>query len=196
MQRQIIAGAVALVLGGCAGELEMRGVARQSSAILTDYRTSVRAFAAGQTALNAANESNLDQLARLRDVRQAEISARVSSWKLGADDYALRRFSAISEAGAAEVLANAAPWRDTPPPPDLALDSAQIDAVIKQLVELQRPVSLERRLGDLVDYGTAVRKTYRKGIADAAIATEQAADEAEAQAAEIINQIASEPAPN
>ena len=156
--------AFALCLPGCAGELELQRVAGQSGAVLSTYRGSVRDFAAGQNALNAANESRAVQLGRMRAIRSAEVDARVASWKLGGDAPALRRFAVISETTAEQVLANAGPAPEPTKVPALAYDSGEIDGIIKQLVELQKPVTTAQRLDDLLAYGSALRDAYRTAI--------------------------------
>lgn len=176
--------ALLLLLTGCAGQVEMQHVAGKSSAILSTYRTSVRDFAAGQNALNAANESRLVQLAKMRDMRRAEIDTRVASWRLGGDDKAVERLAILSEASADEVLANAGLDASIAVVPALAYDSSGVDAIIKQLVELQKPVSTKQRLENLLTYGEALRDAYKTAIDKAKGDGVDAANETNASAAE------------
>ena len=187
--------ALALSLSGCAGELELQHVSGRSSAVLSAYRTSVREFAAGQNALNHANASRLLQLGQMREMRRAEIATRVASWRLGGDEVALRRFTVAGEAAAEQVLANAGPPPAPAKVPALAYDSGEVDAVIKQLVELQKPVTAAQRLKDLLAYGTALRDDYRAAIdkakgdtAEAEGATKAAAKEEEIVQAKVTPQ--------
>lgn len=182
--RSLLPISLLIVLAACAGELEMRQVAGQSNAILSTYRTSVREFAAGQNGLNAANESRLVQLAKMRAMRQAEIDARVASWRLSGDKRALERFAVLGEASAEQVLANAG---DPPSPvavPQLTYDAAAVDAIIKQLVTLQKPVTTQQRLEDLLAYGGALRTAYKEAIEKAEKDAGAAEGETSAAAAE------------
>ncbi len=154
----------AIALSGCAGEPEMRMVAGQSATILTTYRNSVRDFAAGQTALNNANERRLDQLRGQRADREAEIANRRDGWELGGKKEALRRFAATSRVRAEDVLADMAPRLPSTPPSALTFDAGSVDAIVKQLVTLRKPVTLERRLEDLVAFGTKLRARYRDNL--------------------------------
>lgn len=178
--RIILPSALLLLLQGCAGEIELRQVAGQSNAILSTYRTAVRDFAVGQTALNAANESRLLQLKRMREMREAEIEARVASWRLGGDDKALKRFAVLGDASADQVLASAESPAAPATAPALAYDGAPLDAILKQLVELQKPISAQQRLEDLVAYGSDLSDAYKAAIE--AAKTDAAGAEAEANA--------------
>jgi hypothetical protein len=182
--RPFLPATLLLLLPACAGELEMQHVAGQSSAILSTYRTSVRDFAAGQNGLNAANESRLAQLSKMREMRRAEIDARVASWRLGGDDTALNRFAIVGEASAEQVLANTGPAPGPATVPALTYDSAGVDAIIKQLVELQKPVTTGQRLEDLIAYGGALRDAYRAAIDEAKTDTADAESKTTGTAAE------------
>lgn len=162
----------------------MQHVAGKSSAILSTYRTSVRDFAAGQNALNAANESRLVQIAKMRDMRRAEIDTRVASWRLGGDDKAVKRLAILEEASADQVLANAGLEASTAVIPALVYDSGGVDAIIKQLVDLQKPVGTKQRLENFLAYGEALRDAYKTSIDKAKGDAADAAGETNASAAE------------
>lgn len=157
----------ALPLAGCAGQIEMQKVAGQSATILTTYRNSVREFAAGQTALNAANEQRLDQIRAQMADREGEIANRRDSWELAGNKEALRRFGVVSKVRADDVLADMAPRLPTPPPTALSYDSAGTDAVLKQLVSLGKPTTPKQQLQDLVVFGTKLRERYRANLKEA-----------------------------
>lgn len=179
-------------LAGCAGEAEMRSVSGQTAEILTAYRSSLQQFAASQTRLNAVTEARLDRLKQMRETRQAEISARVDSWKLADDEEALLQLGVVSSTGASEVLANANPQLPSPGLPALKYEPAEVDALIKPLLELKKPVTPRQRVEQLIAYGSAVRDAYEKDLAAAAAsaattatATAQKADQEEKAQAEL-----------
>lgn len=185
LNRHLATLALSLALPACAGQVEMQRVAGQSSAILSTYRSSVRDFAAGQNALNAANENRLVQLGRMRAMRRAEVDVRTASWRLAGDAEAQRRMAVISEMTADQILANAGPAPQPAKVPTLTYDSGDVDAIIKQLVELQKSESTAQRLDELLAYGSALREAYGKAIDDAKGDAEKAGDtatEAEASA--------------
>jgi len=159
-----IAIAAALPLSACAGQVEMRRVAGQSATILTTYRNSVRDFAAGQTALNIANEQRLDQLRNETADREAEIANRRDGWDLAGDKEALRRFAVVSKVKGDDVLADMAPRLPTTPPAALSYDSSNTDAVLKRVISLGKPITVEQQLQDLVAFGTKLRERYRDNL--------------------------------
>lgn len=165
--------ASALLTAGCAGETEMRQVAGRSGAVLTQYRAALGEFVAGQSAINAANESRLEQLRMLAQDRRGEIATRVTTWRLSGNEAALRRFQVVSESGSDDALAAAGPAPVRPTPAELKFDSKEVDAVIKSLVDLQKPVDAQQRLETLIAFSKPILQTLET---DTGVATEKAGD--------------------
>jgi hypothetical protein len=183
--RTLIASLLPLaLLAGCAGEVEMRSVSGQTAAILNTYKGALGQFAGAQSALNAATEDRIGRLRRLREARLAEISTRADSWKLADQKHALDQLGVLGASGPDEMLANANPQLPTPGLPALKYDSGEVDAVIKPLLELKKPVTPRKRVEQLIAYGTAVRTSFEKSIAEATQSTRDAAVATSANAAE------------
>jgi hypothetical protein len=164
----------------------MRTVAGQSATILTVYRNSVRDFASRQNALNASNEQRLDQLRTETADREGEIANIRDGWDLAGNKEALRRLAAVSKVKADDVLTDMAPRLPTRPPPDLTYDSAGADAVLKELVNLGKPISLEQQLHDLVAYGTRLRERYQANLKEASGDAAKAQGEAGGAALQLV----------
>lgn len=176
-----------LMLAGCAGETEMRTVSGATAEIMSQYRSSMNEFAAAQTRLNSATEARLYRLRQMRETRQAEIGARVDSWKLADDQEALLEFEVISKAGPDEMLANANPQLPSPQLPALKYDSAEADVLIKQLIELKKAVTPRQRVEQLIAYGGAVRDDYEKNMSEATSAAAENAAATEAETKDRVN---------
>lgn len=182
-----------LALSGCAGEPEMRMVAGQSATIFTTYRNSVRDFAAGQTAINNANERRLDELRGQKVDRESEIANRRDGWELAGNKEALRRLGVVSRVQADAIIADMVPRMPTPPPAALTFDAAAVDTLVKQLVTLRKPMTPEERFQDLVAYGTKLRERYRANLKEASEDAAEATGEASAAATGLL---ATEDAPD
>lgn len=165
--RLLITASISLALAGCAGEAELRSVSGQSAKMLTGYNKSLRSFATGQSALNAATEARIQNFEAMRRERLGEIGARVDTWKYLGDDEALRRFEVAGAASADDLIAAATPQLPAQNLPSLKFDDAEVGQVIKQLVELQKPVTVRERIQSLVAFGTAVREEYKKDTDEA-----------------------------
>lgn len=172
MNRSITTIIAIAFLSGCAGEAEMQSVSGQTAAILNDYRSALQEFAASQSRLNATTEARLMRLGQLRETRRAEINARVDSWKLAGDDEALLQVGVISGTSAEEMLANASPQLPPPGLPALKYDSAEVDALIRPLIELKKPASAKRRAQQLFAYFVSADEAFHaKDLANATSAT-------------------------
>ncbi len=160
---------------GCAGEVEMQSVSGQTAAILSTYKGSLQQFANAQSELNAATEARIGRFRRMREARLTEISARADSWKLAKQEHALRQLEVLGSSGADEMLANANPQLAPPGLPALKYESGEVDAVIKRLIELKKPMTARQRAEQLIAYGTAVRTSYNESMTGAAASTGQVA---------------------
>lgn len=158
---------LSVLLAGCGGEKELRSVSAQSAKMLTSYEKSLRDFAAGQSALNAETEARIQRFEGMRLEREAELSARVDTWKYIDDKASLHRLSVIAANDADDLIAAATPRLPPPGLPALKFDTGHVGEVVKQLVELQKPLTLEQRISHLVAYGAAVRKDFNEDIAAA-----------------------------
>jgi hypothetical protein len=149
----------------------MRTVSAQSAKMLTGYSNSLRDFAAGQTALNAETEARIQRFDGMRLERESEISARVDSWRYLDDEAALGRLEVVASNDADDLIAAASPQLPPPGLPALKFDTAAVGAVVKKLVELQQPLTLEQRVAQFVAYGTAVRDALKEDLDEAAADT-------------------------
>jgi hypothetical protein len=175
----------AAALAGCAGEAELRSVSGQSAKMLTSYNKSLRAFAAGQSALAAATEARIQRFEAMRRDRQSEVGARVDTWKYLDDKPALHRFEVVGAASADDLIAAATPQLPPEGLPALKFEDAEVGQVIKQLVELQKPVTIQERVEDLIAFGTAVRSEYNGDVDEASGETAAAAEVAAAGEASV-----------
>lgn len=164
---RLIATSLFVVVGGCAGQPQLRSVSGQSAAIMTTYKSSLRGFAASQTTLNAATEARINRFKAMRQQRAAEIAARVDGWRYGRNEDALRKFEVIGGVGADEMLRAANPQLPPAALPALKYDSGETETVIKQLVELQKPPTLRQRLTHLIAFGTALRDKFNEDVSEA-----------------------------
>lgn len=164
---RLLATSLFLLIGGCAGEPQLRSVSSQSAAIMTTYKTSLRGFAASQTSLNASTEGRINRFKAMRQQRAAEIAARVDGWRYARNEEALRKFEVIGGVGADEMLRAANPQLPPAALPALKYDGGETEAVIKQLVDLQKPPTLRQRLIHLAGFGVAVRDSFNKDVAEA-----------------------------
>ncbi len=164
-----------LLLGGCAGETEMRSVSSRTAEVLNSYRSSLQDFAAAQSRLNAQSEARIDRLNQMREMRRADIGARVDAWRIAGDSDAVRKFEVISATGADSVLAAANPRLPAAALPALKYDPGETDALIKPLTELSKPLTPRQRLEQLVAYAAAVKDSYEGDLKDAAASTAAAA---------------------
>jgi len=171
--RTILLLIILLGTNACAGQSALRSTSARTAVILDQYRSGFRNFAASQSVLNDQIEDRIGQLRSMRAQREGEISIRKLAWALADNKAAQREYALLTEMPAEALLAPGsllgpvAPSTD-PAPAKLAFDTATIDGVIKQLVELQKPRTDRQMLGDLYTFGTATYQSAVEAAADAA----------------------------
>lgn len=169
--------AIVLVLPACAGEMAMRSVSGQSAAVLNQYRSAFRDFAARQTESSAANAHRLNRINDLRDERTSEIQSRTRAWRVGGNQPSLSNFSTLTANNAESIVASLLPPPRASGGEALRFDPAPVDAVIKQLLELQQPRTPAERAGDMLDFTAQVREAFDNSVAAAATQARTAQDE-------------------
>lgn len=170
MNRILLSLAAVATLCGCAGEQALRTTSGQSALILNQYRSELTKFAARQNELNTASVERIQRWQERRDERIGEIQSRVRSWRLAENTRAIARFETLTARNAETILTSDALLSPRPPQgvESLRFDPAAVDAIIKRLVELQRPRSPIENARDLLAFTTSLRESYDKALADAA----------------------------
>ncbi|MDB5703181.1 MAG: hypothetical protein JWN66_297 [Sphingomonas bacterium] len=157
---------ILLCLTSCAGERAMRSTSSQTAVVLQQYRTAFRDVAAQQSALNVGTEDRISHLTAMANFNKVEIESRKMSWSLAGDHEALDRLALVGAKGPDEILAGMAPTPAAVATPTLKFDPAPVDAVIKQLVVLQKKPDWATSANDLIAYGTALRTAYDAALKD------------------------------
>lgn len=167
--------ALATLLAGCGGQAELRSVSAGSANMLTSYSNSLRDFAAGQSVLNAETEARIQRFEGMRLEREAEVGARVDTWKYLDDETALNRFAVLGTIDADDLIAAATPHLPpAQPAAALKFDTGEVGQLVKGLVELQKPLTLEQQIAHFEAYGATVREAFNEDLEDASSDTNQA----------------------
>lgn len=172
--RNILPLLIVVTTTACAGQTALRSTSAQTAAVLDQYRSAFRTFASSQTDLNNQIEARIGQLQSMQAQREGEVEVRTLAWTLADDKAAQQQYALLTKMkadaflGPGAILGPAVPSTD-PAPPKLTFDTAAVDGVIKQLVELQKPRTNQDLVADLLAFGTA---TYKKAVEEAATAAE------------------------
>lgn len=171
---------ICATLSACAGEQAMRDTASISAQILNDMKTETSRFIEQQNRLNRANAERLQSLQQERIAMEFRARSRLAAWEAADDKDAVAMRKALIGPSSEELLAKSAALTTLQPlaVSQLAnLDASQLDALVKQLVDLSAQASLAERVGFLTNYGQAVASAYHKSMeaatAEAAATSEQ-----------------------
>lgn len=179
MTRITIAAALSALLCGCAGEMAMRDTARESAAVLNQYRSGLSNFASEQSKLNSETLAGIQHLRDLRDERRAEIASRLTAWRLAGRKPALDEFAMLTERNADAIIASNKMLSPAPAPaaPAVSFDAGAVNSVIKQLLLLEKPQSLADRAKTFLQFTDGVRTAMDEDVDEAATATKEAVTE-------------------
>ena len=164
-------------LCACAGQQNMQSLAGHSAAVVNDYRRELKAFADGQTALNADNDRRIQNFAENREMTEARVRQRVLALDVAGDKPALDAFRLFTATSASDVVAQSPllrPRAARTPAPALVLDTAAIERLTRQLTELRRPPSFWDQVQRAIAFRSELRAAYAASLGQANQATSEA----------------------
>jgi hypothetical protein len=176
--------------------MEMRSVSSQSANVLNQYRSAFRDFASRQNESNGANAARLQRLNGLRDERISETQSRMRAWRVMDDRRSPAALAALTTVDAAAIVSSLNASAGDGAPTQLRFDPAAIDAVIKQLVDIQRPLTLAQRAQNFADFGQKLRDSYQTAVAQAGGEAEGAGNDSAAATSQVPAAHAGEPNEN
>jgi hypothetical protein len=157
----------------------MRDTARQSAAVLTQYRTGFAKFASEQTELNGAIQAGIQHLNSMRDERRTEIASRTRAWKLARRKETLEELALLTEVDGQSLLAQVSDLQNSKPAsaPAVMFDPAAVNGIIKQLLLLEKPREMADRATEILQFTSKLRDAMDEDIEQASENTDAATAE-------------------
>jgi hypothetical protein len=169
-----------LLLGGCAGQSEMRAVASLSSAILNQSQIEATRYADAQTRYEATAQANIASFSKMTAIGNQEADSVQTSWV----DSSMRSIysdlkprsltdyqKTVDDATAAPIAA-----------PTITIDISKVRQAVAKLNELAKEETLESQLAFLTTFAKTVAAAYQDAQKKAANQANKVADDMKATA--------------